>query len=101
LLRPIYIESGAATRSAEAGDGPKLLKSKLAIKANFYAASVGNLNRSGFAGDWSFELRRHGYFLWQSVIEFFGFGWRCCQWAPHPAMVEPVDPFERGELAVN
>ena len=47
----------------------------------------------------SFKLCGHGWCVQHGVISFFGFGWRyVADGLQKAAVVEPIDPFERGEL---
>ena len=44
-----------------------------------------------------FESRRHVGLLRHGIVAFLGFGWRdVADGLQQPAMVEPVDTFERG-----
>lgn len=46
-----------------------------------------------------FELRRHGRLVQHSVVAFLGFGRRdVADGLQQPAIIEPVDPCQRGEL---
>jgi hypothetical protein len=58
------------------------------------------VNRPGFPEAVWFESRCHGSLFEHSVVAvFFTFGWRdVADGLQQPAMVEPVHPFERGEL---
>jgi hypothetical protein len=47
----------------------------------------------------SFEARRHGWFFQHGVVALLGFGRRdVADGRQQPAIVEPVDPGQRGEL---
>lgn len=57
------------------------------------------MNRAGFAGDRLFKLCGHGWRFQHGVVSFFGLGWRDIpNGLQKAAVVEPVDPFQRGEL---
>jgi hypothetical protein len=50
-------------------------------------------------GGFSFESRGHGWLIQHGVVALLGFGRRdVADGFQQPAIVEPVDPFERGEL---
>lgn len=57
------------------------------------------VNGPGFPEAVSFELRGYGWFIQHGVVAFLGFGRRdVADGLQQPAIVEAVDPFERGEL---
>ena len=59
----------------------------------------GSMNRPGFAGGVSFESRCHGRLFQHGVVSVLGFGRRdVADGLQKPALVEPVDPGQRGEL---
>lgn len=57
------------------------------------------MNRPGFTGDRLVKARGHGWCVQHGIVSFFGLGRRnVSDGLQKVAVVEPVDPFERGEL---